>query len=85
MVDPKYLERFFFFFGFANHFGFRQYISLIDNAANTSLKFIHFWVFTLIDENNNGAVTMQELFKFMQKFGESTYIEEEIYTFARWL
>lgn len=28
---------------------------------------------------------MQELFRFMQKFGESAYVEEEIYSFARWL
>lgn len=49
LIEPKYLEKFFYFFGFPNQFGLKQYISLIDNAANTSLKFIHFWVFILMD------------------------------------
>lgn len=58
LTDQKFLEKFFYFFGFPNQFGVKQYIGFIENAANTNLKFIYFWVFMLIDDNSGGVLTM---------------------------
>lgn len=44
------------------------------------MKFIYFWVFGLFDENGNGILQSQDLFRFLQKFGvENNEIESEIY------
>jgi hypothetical protein len=50
------------------------------------MKFIYFWVFGLFDDNGNGILQSQDLFKFIQKFKvENYYIEEEVYRLERYL
>ncbi len=46
-------------------FGFRQYLTLLENAANANLRFIYFWVFLQLDENGNGVLTYQDFFKVL--------------------
>jgi Ca2+-binding EF-hand superfamily protein len=59
---------------------------LIENAANCNLKFIYFWVFGLFDENSNGILQSQDLFRFLQKFGsDNQEIEHEIYEIKKYL
>ena len=85
-VNGKLLERFFHFFGFPAAFGLRQFSNLIENAANSNLKFIYFWVFSILDENNNGVITAPDLFQFIQRFPtENSYVEKEIYEIERYL
>lgn len=79
-VDGKLLERFLLFFGFPGSFGLRQFCGLLEGAANCNLRFIYFWVFSLLDENANGILTGQDFFEFLQRFATSNfYVEAEIY------
>jgi hypothetical protein len=76
ILDGVILEKFFHFFGFPQQFGLRQYANLMENAVNSSLRFIYFWMFIILDDNTNGVLTSQELFQFLQKFPDNNYIEE---------
>jgi hypothetical protein len=77
LIDPKILERFFYFFNFPQSFGLRQYVTLVENAANANLRFIYFWIFIVLDEVSNGVLNFQDLFRFLQKFPQAnSYIED---------
>jgi hypothetical protein len=85
-VDGRLIDRFFHFFSFPQSFGLRQFSNLMENAANCNLKFIYFWVFSILDDVNNGILTSQDLFQFVQKFPEDNpYIEKEVYDIQRYL
>ena len=66
------------FFGFPPMMGLRQYGKLLENAANTNLKFIFFWEFVILDQNANGKITSQDLFRFITTFPNNPYIEHEV-------
>jgi hypothetical protein len=63
--------------------GYRQYGNLIKNAVNCNLMYIYFFVFAIIDDNCNGLITASDMFKFMQKFQDNNYVEEEIYNITK--
>jgi len=45
--------------------------------------YIYFFVFAIIDDNCNGLITASDMFKFMQKFQDNNYVEEEIYNITK--
>ena len=56
----------------------RQYGKLVENVANTNLRFIYFWQFVVLDRNSNGKLTSQDLFKVMTSISNNPYIESEV-------
>ena len=52
-------------------FGIRQFMQLLENASNCNLRFVYFWVFVLLDDNGNGVLTNQDLFRVVQTFKDN--------------
>ena len=66
-------------------FGIRQFMQLLENASNCNLRFVYFWVFILLDDNGNGVLTNQDLFRVLQTFKDNEYIEQEVYDLVKFI
>jgi hypothetical protein len=74
-VNQRLIEYFFHFFGFPTVMTFRQYQKGIEKAFNSPIDMIYFFTFRVLDESGNGFLSISDLFRFLQKYPETTYIE----------
>ncbi len=55
---------------------FRQYMKGIEKAFNYPTDIIYFFTFRVLDESGNGFLTISDLFRFLQKYPDTNYIEK---------